>query len=181
MGNELENHKIVAHGITFDDVLLIPRRSSILPSETDTSTHLTRAIRVNIPLVSAPMDTVTEAELAIALAQEGGVGIIHKNMPIEAQAREVTKVKRSASGVIDDPVTLGPGETVADARRAMAQHRVSGFPITDQGAAGVRTAGRVLGILTRRDLKFIEDDSTRISEVMTKGALVTAPRGTTLE
>ncbi len=181
MGTNLENEKIVAEGITFDDVLLIPRRSAILPGETDTSTQLTREIRLNIPLVSAPMDTVTEAELAIALAQEGGVGIIHKNLPIEAQAREVTKVKRSASGVIDDPVTLGPAESVADARRAMGKHRVSGFPITDQGGKGERTAGRVLGILTRRDLKFIEDDSTPISEVMTRDNLVTAPHGTTLE
>jgi IMP dehydrogenase len=181
MGHDLENGKIVAEGITFDDVLLIPRRSSILPGDTDTSTQLTKAIRINIPLVSAPMDTVTEAELAIALAQEGGVGIIHKNLPIEAQAREVTKVKRSASGVIDDPVTLGPDETVADARRAMGRHRVSGFPITDQGGLGARTAGRLLGILTRRDLKFIEDESTPISQVMTRDNLVTAPSGTTLE
>ncbi len=181
MGQDLISKKIVAEGITFDDVLLIPQRSSILPGSTDTSTQLTRAIRLHIPLISAPMDTVTEAELAIALAQEGGIGIIHKNLPIEAQAREVTKVKRSASGVIDDPVTLGPDETVADARRAMARHRVSGFPITDQGSMGARTAGRVLGILTRRDLKFIEDESTPIREVMTKDNLVTAPMGTTLE
>jgi len=180
MGINLENEKIVTQGITFDDVLLLPRRSAILPGQTDATTRLTRDIRINIPLISAPMDTVTEADLAIALAQEGGVGIVHKNMPVEAQAREVTKVKRSASGVIDDPVTLGADQTVADALDAMARHHVSGFPITDKGSQGDRAAGRVLGILTRRDLKFIEDDSTPIRDVMTKEGLVTAPPGTTL-
>lgn len=173
--------KIIAEALTFDDVLLVPRRSGVLPSDADTGTRLTRNIRLNIPLVSAPMDTVTESALAIALALEGGVGIIHKNLAIEAQAREVAKVKRSANGVITDPITLGPNQTVADARELMRRYNVSGFPVTDDGAAGLRTKGRVLGILTTRDLKFIEDDSTRVGDVMTSDSLVTAPAGTTLE
>ncbi len=170
----------LAHGITFDDVLLVPRRSSILPSAADTSTRLTRSVRINIPLLSAPMDTVTEAALAIALAQEGGIGFIHKNLSVEDQAREVAKVKRSANGVITDPITLGPTDTVAEARRLMRQFNVSGFPITEDGAAGLRTKGRVLGILTTRDLKFIENDQTPVREVMTSAGLVTASPGTTL-
>ncbi len=172
--------KIAFEAITFDDVLLLPRRSEVLPAGADTSSRITPSFRLNIPLVSAPMDTVTESALAIALAQEGGIGVIHRNLPVEAQAREVTKVKRSASGVITDPVTLGPNDTVADARRLMAQHHVSGFPITEDGSANLRGKGRVVGILTRRDLKFIEDDRTPIRDVMTKTNLVTAPAGTTL-
>lgn len=172
--------KIVADAVTFDDVLLLPRASSMTPGEADTSTRLTRNIRINIPLLSAPMDTVTESALAIALAQEGGLGVIHRNMPIDAQAREVEKVKRSANGVITDPVTLGPDDTVADARRLMARFNVSGFPVTADGSAGLRTKGKVLGIITRRDLKFMEQDQTPVREVMSKN-LVTAPPGTTLE
>ncbi len=172
--------KIAGEGITFDDVLLLPRRSGVLPADADTSTRLTRTIRLNVPLVSAPMDTVTESALAIALAQEGGIGIIHKNLSVETQAREVAKVKRSANGVITDPITLGPEDTVGRAVQLMRQHNVSGFPVTDDGASGVRTGGKVLGILTRRDLKFVENDATPVREVMTKANLITAPPGTTL-
>lgn len=179
--NPVQAQKIIGEGLTFDDVLLIPRRSSALPDDVDTSTFLTRSIALRIPLISAPMDTVTESALAIALAQEGGIGVIHKNLPVEDQAREVAKVKRSANGVITDPVTLGPDDTVADALRAMAQYNTSGFPITDDGSATPRSHGKVLGILTRRDLKFIEDDSTPVRAVMTSRNLVTAPPGTTLE
>ncbi|MCC6661782.1 MAG: IMP dehydrogenase [Phycisphaerales bacterium] len=176
--------KIVAEGITFDDVLMIPRRSAVMPGEADTTARLTRNVRLKIPLVSAPMDTVTESALAIALSQEGGIGIIHKNMPPEAQAREVAKVKRSANGIILDPVTLGPSDTIGRARELMRQHNVSGFPVTEDGGAGAgvpRGKGRVLGILTRRDLKFVEDQTTPVRDVMTSGNLITAPPGTTLE
>lgn len=173
--------RIIADGITFDDVLLIPQRSEVLPSDADTSSQLTTGIRLKIPLVSAPMDTVTESGLAIALALEGGLGIIHKNLPVEVQAREVAKVKRSANGVISDPVTLGPEDTVGTARELMAEHNVSGFPITSDGSQDHRnTGGEVLGILTRRDLKFVVDPSTLIRDVMTAENLITAPAGTTL-
>ncbi len=172
--------KIVADGVTFDDVLLLPARSAVMPADADTSTRLTTNIRINIPLVSAPMDTVTESAIAIALAQEGGLGIIHKNLPIEAQAREVAKVKRSANGVITDPVTLGPDDTIARARQLMREHNVSGFPVTEDGADVLRSKGKLLGILTRRDLKFVEDESTRIRDVMTADGLITAPKDTSL-
>jgi IMP dehydrogenase len=174
--------KIVADGITFDDVLILPRRSAVMPAEAETSARLTRQIRIKIPLISAPMDTVTEHALAIALAQEGGIGIIHKNMTPEAQAREVAKVKRSANGIIQRPLTLGPGDSVGKARELMRQHNVSGFPVTADGAADSRRGcGKVLGILTRRDLKFVESESTLVADVMTSRALITAPAGTTLE
>lgn len=177
--------KIVGEGITFDDVLIIPRYSAVMPAQADTTTRLTARVRLKIPLVSAPMDTVTESALAIALAQEGGIGIIHKNMPVEAQAREVAKVKRSAHGVIVDPITLGPGDTVGHARELMRQHNVSGFPVTEGGQRSTRSRGaqdgRVLGILTRRDLKFVEDEGLPVSKVMTSKGLITAPPGTTLE
>jgi IMP dehydrogenase len=166
--------RIVGQGITFDDVLLLPGYSDFLPREADVRTHLTRQIRMNIPIVSSPMDTVTESELAIALAQEGGVGIIHKNMSIEQQTREVDKVKRSENGIITDPITLPPDETVGTARRIMEQQHISGVPIVVQG-------GYLRGILTRRDLRFLTDNNQRISEVMTKENLVTAPENTTLE
>ncbi|MEM8758285.1 MAG: IMP dehydrogenase [Planctomycetota bacterium] len=174
--------KIQADGITFDDVLLVPRRSGVVPSETDVSARLTANIRLGIPLISAPMDTVTESALAIALAQEGGIGIIHKNLPPEVQAREVTKVKRSANGVITDPITLGPTDTVGRARELMRRHHVSGFPVTDSGSVSVRHSGKgkVVGILTRRDLKFVGDESTPVREVMTSANLVTASPETTL-
>lgn len=173
--------RIVADAITFDDVLLIPQRSEVLPSGVDTSSRLTTGISLKIPLVSAPMDTVTESGLAIALALEGGIGIIHKNLPVDIQAREVAKVKRSANGVITDPVTLGPEDTVGRARQLMREHNVSGFPVTANGSADERgTGGEVLGILTRRDLKFVVDPATLVREVMTSENLITAPAGTTL-
>ena len=152
-----------------------------MPGDADTSTRLTRKIKLNIPLISAPMDTVTDSALARALAQEGGIGIIHKNMPVEAQAREVSKVKRSASGVIADPITLGPGDPARKARELMRQHNVSGFPVTEDGSHTLRSKGKVVGIITRRDLKFVEDDVTTVGEVMTRQNLITAPAGTTLE
>lgn len=168
----MKTEKIVAEGITFDDVLLIPARSDLVPSEADTATQLTNNIKINIPLISAAMDTVTESALAIAIAQEGGIGIIHKNLDIESQKREVAKVKRSENGVIQDPVTLSPNDHISVARGVMAQQNVSGIPIVDDK--------KLVGILTRRDLKFLEDDSVKINEVMTKTNLVTGPADTTL-
>jgi len=165
--------RISGDGITFDDCLLVPAFSDVVPRDVDTSTHLTRKIRINIPIVSAAMDTVTEAALAIALAQEGGIGIIHKNLSIEGQCREVGKVKRSANGVIPDPVTLAPNERVATAQHVMNENNISGIPITEDG--------RLVGILTRRDLKFFEDPQVPIREVMTRENLVTAPAGTSLK
>lgn len=173
--------KIVGDGITFDDVLLLPRRSDVIPAQADTSTRLTGKLRLNIPLISAPMDTVTESSLAIALALQGGIGIIHKNLCVETQAREVAKVKRSANGIIQDPITLGPTDTVGRARQLMRQHNVSGFPVTEDGATILRSKGKVLGILTRRDLKFVEDESLAIGDVMTGDGLITAAPTTTLE
>src|SRR5450432_3234170 len=155
--------KIVLDAITFDDVLLIPARSDFIPNDADTHTKLTRSIIMNIPLISAPMDTVTESALAIALAQEGGIGIIHKNLSIENQAREVEKVKRSENGVIVDPITLPATETIGSARRIMREYNVSGIPIVDGEGHGSRVrqngqASKLVGILTRRDLKYQEDD-----------------------
>lgn len=173
----LPENKISLDGITFDDVLLLPRYSQIVPTDADPSTNLTRTITLNIPLISAPMDTVTESDLAIALAQEGGIGFIHRNIPIDAQAREVQKVKRSANGVIQDPKTLSPEDSVSTARQLMQRYKVSGFPITEGGAK----KGKVMGILTRRDLKFVENEQMPIREVMTGKGLITAPPGTTLE
>src|SRR5829696_4163804 len=159
----MEHPKILHDGITFDDVLLIPARSEFIPSDADTHTKLTRGIELNIPLVSAPMDTVTEAALAIALAQEGGIGIIHKNLSVENQAREVEKVKRSENGVIVDPITLPPTATIAQARKVMREYNVSGITIVEGGSDGEGVRGshkdgvRLVGIMTRRDLKFQED------------------------
>ncbi len=178
---DLAAAKIVGDGITFDDVLLLPMASGVMPADADTTTRLTPRITLKIPLVSAPMDTVTESALAIALAQEGGIGIIHRNLSIEAQAREVSKVKRSANGVIADPITLGPKDTVRRARQLMREHHLSGFPVTDDGGTTLRSRGRVIGILTKRDLKFVEDEGTSVGEVMTSTGLVTASPGTTLE
>src|SRR5947208_3257883 len=165
--------RIAYQGITFDDVLLEPAYSDVIPREVDVRTQLTRNIRLNIPIVSSPMDTVTESELAIALAQEGGIGIIHKNMSIQEQTREVDKVKRSENGIITDPITLPPDETVGTARGIMQQQNVGGVPIT--------VDGYLKGILTRRDLRFLTNDNQKLSEVMTKDNLVTAPENTTLE
>src|SRR3954462_1585908 len=187
----MEHPKILHDGITFDDVLLIPSRSDFVPADADTHTRLTRAIQLKIPLISAPMDTVTEAALAIALAQEGGIGIIHKNLSIENQAREVEKVKRSENGVIVDPITLPPTASIGTARRVMREYNVSGIPIVEGGdETGSRVSGlgsgngkapKLVGIMTRRDLKFQEDDNRKIGDVMTKEGLVTAPEETTLD
>src|ERR1700729_1035986 len=155
----MEHHKIVSDGITFDDVLLIPARSDFVPGDADTHTRLTRAIELNIPLVSAPMDTVTESALAIALAQEGGIGIIHKNLSVQNQAREVEKVKRSEKGVIVDPITLPPPAPIATARKMMTEYNVSGIPIVESTAeafepplrrqtGGPSKGGRLVGIMT---------------------------------
>jgi IMP dehydrogenase len=168
------SEKILGDAVTFDDVLLVPAYSEVVPRQVDVRSKLTRGIAINIPLISAPMDTVTESALAIALAQEGGIGIIHKNMPAEAQAREVYKVKRSESGVILDPITLRPGDSVSRAQEVMQLHNVSGVPITTED-------GKLVGILTRRDMKFLESYDKRIDEVMTKDNLVTAKPDTTLE
>ena len=169
----MDKSKIIADGITFDDVLLIPAKSDLVPSQADTRTRLTNNIEINIPIVSAAMDTVTEAALAIALAQEGGIGIIHKNLSVEAQKREVAKVKRSENGVIIDPVTLTPTEPVKKAWDLMNEQNVSGIPIVD--------GKKLVGILTRRDLKFLKDYEVQISSIMTKNNLITGPADTTLE
>ena len=169
--------KIITDGVTFDDVLLLPARSDFVPADADVSTPLTRRVSLNIPLLSSPMDTVTEASLAIALAQEGGLGVIHKNLSTTDQVREVAKVKRSANGVITGPVILGPDAPVSEARQLMTQQNISGVPITDTG----KRDGRVVGILTRRDMKFLPDETLPIREVMTKDRLITAPPGTDLK
>lgn len=165
--------RIAYQGITFDDVLLEPGYSELLPRQVDVRTRLTARVSLNIPILSAPMDTVTEAELAIALAQEGGLGVIHKNMSLEEQTREVDKVKRSENGIIVDPITLPPDATVRHARQIMEGHNISGVPIT--------VGGKLRGILTRRDLRFLESDDLRVEDVMTKENLVTAPENTSLE
>ena len=159
-------------GLTFDDVLLVPQYSDILPRDIDVSTYLTNEIRLNIPIISSAMDTVTESQLAIAIAREGGIGIIHKNMSIEQQATEVDKVKRSEHGVIVDPFFLSPDHIIEDANELMAKYKISGVTITENG--------RLVGILTNRDLRFLTDYSQKIGDVMTKDNLVTAPVGTTL-
>src|SRR3954464_2169219 len=162
----------ISEGLTFDDVLLVPARSDVLPTETDTSTQFTRGIRLQIPLCSAAMDTVTEAPLAIAIAQQGGIGVVHKNLTIEQQAEEVDKVKRSESGMIVDPVTMSPDHKVSDALDVMRKYKISGVPITKNG--------KLVGILTNRDLRFESRFDVPISRVMTKENLITVPVGTTL-
>jgi IMP dehydrogenase len=165
--------RITYQGITFDDVLLEPGYSDVVPRDVDVKTQLTARIRLNLPIISSPMDTVTESDLAIALAQEGGLGVIHKNLSIADQTREVDKVKRSENGIITDPITLPPDESVGTARRIMEQNKISGVPITVNGF--------LKGILTRRDLRFLQDNNQRLAEVMTHHNLVTAPENTTLE
>src|SRR4051795_2511204 len=165
--------RIAYQGITFDDVLLEPAYSDVVPREVDVRTRVTRSIMLNLPILSSPMDTVTESDLAIALAQEGGLGVIHKNMSLADQTNEVDKVKRSENGIITDPITLPPDESVGTARRIMEQHKISGVPIT--------VDGYLRGILTRRDLRFLTDADQPISEVMTRTDLVTASEQTTLE
>ncbi len=164
--------KIIGDGVTFDDVLLIPGESDVLPREVKLTTRFSRNVKLNVPICSAAMDTVTESRLAIAIAQEGGIGVIHKNLTPAAQAREVEKVKRSAHGVIPDPITLCSESTIADVREVMVEHNISGIPIVD--------GEKLVGILTRRDLRFQESPETRVREVMTS-KLVTAPMGTGLD
>lgn len=165
--------KIIGDGITFDDVLLVPSYSEVIPNQVNLTTHLTKKIQLNIPLMSAGMDTVTEHRMAIAMARQGGIGIIHKNMSIEAQAEEVDKVKRSENGVITDPFYLSPEHTLEDANNLMAKFRISGVPITENG--------KLVGIITNRDLKFETDFSKKIKESMTSENLITAKVGITLE
>jgi IMP dehydrogenase len=165
--------KIPAEGFTFDDVLLIPGHSSVVPTEANTATRLTKSIQLNIPIVSSAMDTVTTAPLAIALAQEGGMGFIHKNLTIETQANEVTKVKRFEAGIITDPICLPAGKTVAEARQVMEEKNISGIPITE--------GKKLLGIITSRDLRFQSDETSLLEEVMTQTPLVTGPEGTNLD
>ncbi len=167
----------LATALTFDDVLLVPRHSAVLPNQVDVSTRLTRRIRLNVPLVSAAMDTVTESRLAIAMAQHGGLGVIHKNLSIEEQASEVDRVKRSESGMIVDPITLSPVHRIFEALDLMKKYRISGVPITDDGSK----EGRLAGILTNRDLRFETNVNRAISEVMTRENLITVPVGTTLD
>ncbi len=173
MAQILWNDKFVKTGLTFDDVLLIPAESDVLPADVDLHTKLTRKISLNIPVMSAAMDTVTESRMAIALAREGGLGVIHKNMSIGAQAEQVDLVKRSENGVITNPFWLGPGHTLAEADELMAKYRISGVPICD--------SGKLIGIITNRDMKFETDMSQLIDNVMTRDNLVTAPEGITLD
>ena len=164
---------IIGDGITFDDVLLVPQYSEVTPNMVDLSTHLTKKVKLNIPMMSAGMDTVTEHRMAIAMARQGGIGIIHKNMSIEAQADEVDKVKRSENGVITDPFFLSPEHTLEDANNLMAKFRISGVPITE--------GRKLVGIITNRDLKFEEDFTKKIKDCMTSEGLITAKEGITLE
>src|SRR5579859_1582998 len=164
---------VLPEGLTFDDVLLEPARSEVLPSEVDTRTCFTRQIPLNIPIVSAAMDTVTESHLAIALAQQGGIGFIHRNMPVDKQAEEVDRVKRSESGMIVDPITISPDKKISDALAVMQRFRISGVPVTRDG--------KLVGILTNRDLRFESRSDMPIEDVMTKKNLITVPVGTTLD
>src|SRR5215212_2087262 len=166
--------KFFGEGLTFDDVLLMPAYSEVLPRDVNIQTQLTKTLTLNIPMLSAAMDTVTEASLAIALAREGGIGILHKNMSIEKQAEHVRKVKRSESAMVIDPITLTVNATIGDAKRLMRENRIGGIPIVDG-------EGKLAGILTNRDLRFEEDMHRKVSEVMTKEHLVTAPEGTDLK
>ncbi len=168
------DEKLAYDGLTFDDVLLVPAHSDVVPSQAEVSTQFTKKIRLNIPIVSAAMDTVTESQLAIAIAREGGIGILHKNLSIEDQAEMVRRIKRSESGMIIDPITLQPDQTIGEAWSLMAEYHISGVPI-------VSSEGDLVGILTNRDLRFESDPARKISELMTKDHLVTVPEGTTLE
>ena len=166
-------YKLVKEGLTFDDVLLIPAKSDVLPREVDITTHITKKIKLNAPIMSAGMDTVTEAKMAIAMARQGGLGIIHKNMSIERQAEEVDKVKRSEHGVIIDPFSLTPEHYVYDADQLMGKYHISGVPITENG--------KLVGIITNRDVRFEKNHNKKIADAMTKDNLITAPEGTTIE
>jgi IMP dehydrogenase len=169
----MKKDKIIGEGLTFDDVLLVPARSKILPSETELETKLTEKIKLNIPLISAAMDTVTESKLAIAIAQEGGIGFIHKNMSIKEQADNVNQVKRSESGMIVDPITIGPEKLVSDALKLMNKYSISGIPVTKKN--------KLVGIITNRDLRFVNDVNKLVKEYMTSKELITVPVGTSLE
>ncbi len=171
------DQKFLKEGLTFDDVLLIPAKSDVLPADVKTRTRLAKDIYLNTPLISAAMDTVTESRMAIAIAREGGIGVIHKNMPIEKQVEEVDKVKRSENGVITNPFFLGPDHFVYDANDLMAKYKISGVPIVEDG----KENGKLVGIITNRDLKFMTDFNVKIKDVMTKDNLITAPVGTDLE
>ena len=166
-------HFPVPEALTFDDVLLLPAKSDVVPALVDTTTRLTRNIELRVPLISAAMDTVTESRMAIAMAQQGGLGIIHRNLSIEQQASEVDKVKRSESGMIVDPITMSPEQKISDALEVMRHYRISGVPITKNK--------KLVGILTNRDLRFETRTDVPISEVMTKENLITVPVGTTLD
>eukprot|EP01137_Pigoraptor_chileana_P027749 Opistho-2@1 len=170
---QLDPNKFIATGLTYDDVLLVPAYSEILPRDVNTATFLTKKIKLNVPLISAAMDTVTEAALAIAIAQNGGIGMLHKNMTIERQSEEVRKVKRSESGMIQDPVTLLETAVVADAFKIMKEHKIGGIPV-------VSADNKLVGIITNRDLRFQKNMARPIVEVMTKENLITAPEGTNL-
>jgi len=170
----LENSKFLFEALTYDDVLLVPAYSEVLPRDTDTSSELTPSIKLNIPIVSAAMDTVTEAELAISMALEGGLGFIHKNMKIEQQAEQVRKVKRSQSGLILDPITLEIHATVRDAEKIMREYRIGGIPVVDEN-------GKLVGIITNRDLRFQKDMNAPVEKIMTKENLITAHEGITLD
>ena len=173
MVNPNANEKFAYEGLTFDDVLLIPAKSDVLPKDVDTKTVLAKGIVLNAPIMTAAMDTVTESEMAIAISREGGIGIIHKNMPIEKQAEEVDKVKRSENGVIVNPFYLSKDHTAADANELMGRYKISGVPICDENK-------KLIGIITNRDMRFLTDFNVKIEDVMTKDGLVTAPVGTTL-
>jgi IMP dehydrogenase len=166
-------NKDIRIGLTFDDVVLVPGKSEVLPAEVNTQTKVSRNIAINIPIVSSAMDTVTEARLAIALAREGGIGIIHRVLSPNDQAAEIDKVKKSESGMILDPITISPDQTIRDAHQLMAKYRISGIPVTSQG--------KLVGIITNRDMRFESRLDLKISQVMTKDKLVTAPEGTSLE
>src|SRR5277367_5235684 len=163
----------IREGLTFDDVLLLPGKSSVIPTEVETATQFTRKLTINIPLASAAMDTVTESRLAIAIARQGGIGIIHRNISIDRQGEEIDRVKRSESGMIVDPVTISPDITIAQALEIMTKYRISGLPVT--------RGSRLAGILTNRDLRFEKNHSQLVGQVMTKDNLVTVPVGTTLD
>ena len=169
----MREDKFGKQGLTFDDVLLIPAHSNVLPREVDVTTYLTNEIKLNIPVMSAGMDTVTESDMAIAMAREGGIGVIHKNMSVDEQCKEVDKVKRSEHGVIVDPIFLSPDNTLSDADDLMNKYHISGVPIT--------VDGKLVGIITNRDMRFETDLFKPISEVMTKEGLITAPENTSLE
>src|SRR5712692_3299684 len=173
----LSTETALATALTFDDVLLVPRHSDVVPTQVDVTTRLTRNIRLSVPLLSAAMDTVTESRLAIAMAQQGGLGVIHKNLAIDEQASEVDRVKRSESGMIVDPITLAPTHRIYEALELMKKYRISGVPITDDGSK----EGRLVGILTNRDLRFESNVNRPISDVMTHEQLITVPVGTTLD